>query len=155
MDHTIILTLSMMGQLTWVLNALLTSPQGHPVTVLTAHSSPLKLRGAAWAYSRPQPHPPLFHLFLSLPGHSPHNSQSPDLWRIVNRYMNLFSHWGMLRNDAPEYIHIWIPGPVDAPSMQKKKKNPCRCEEVKVLEMERLSSFIWVDSQCVKSVFTW
>lgn len=33
--------------------------------------------------------------------------------------MNLFSHWGVLRNDAPEYIHIWIPGPVDAPSMQK------------------------------------
>lgn len=59
MDHTIILTLSMMGQLTWVLNVLLTPPQGHPVSVLTAHSSPLKLRGAAWAYSGPQPHPPL------------------------------------------------------------------------------------------------
>lgn len=25
----------------------------------------------------------------------------------------------MLRNDAPEYIHIWIAGPVAAPSMQK------------------------------------
>lgn len=63
MDHTITLTLSMMGQLTWVLNALLTPPQRHPVSVLTAHSAPLKLRGAAWAYSRPQPHPPLSSLF--------------------------------------------------------------------------------------------